>query len=42
MTKEANGTAPDLIVLGPDDDGRPRAARFRQAKPISWRKPPRP
>ena len=28
MTKEPNGTAPDLIVLGPDDDGRLRAARF--------------
>jgi hypothetical protein len=28
MTKETNGTAPDLIVLGPDDDGKPRAGRF--------------
>ena len=28
MTKEPNGTAPDLIVLGPDDEGKPRAARF--------------
>jgi len=28
MTKESNGTAPDLIVLGPDDEGKPRAARF--------------
>jgi hypothetical protein len=28
MTKEINGTAPDLIVLGPDDDGKPRAGRF--------------
>ena len=27
MTKEANGTAPDLIVLGLDE-GKPRAARF--------------
>jgi hypothetical protein len=35
MTKESNGTAPDLIVLGPDDEGKPRAA-------ISWPKPPRP
>jgi len=28
MTKEANGTAPDLIVLGRDEAGKPRAARF--------------
>ena len=28
MTKETNGTGPDLIVLGPDDEGKPRAARF--------------
>ena len=28
MSKEAYGTTPDLIVLGPDDEGRPRAARF--------------
>ena len=28
MTKEPNGTGPDLIVLGPDEEGRPRAARF--------------
>jgi hypothetical protein len=28
MTKETNGNAPDLIVLGPDDDGKPRAGRF--------------
>jgi hypothetical protein len=28
MTKESNGTAADLIVLGPDDEGKPRAARF--------------
>jgi hypothetical protein len=28
MTKESNGTAPDLIVLGPDHEGKPRAARF--------------
>ena len=28
MTKKTNGNAPDLIVLGPDDQGKPRAARF--------------
>jgi hypothetical protein len=28
MTKEINGTALALIVLGPDDDGKPRAGRF--------------
>ena len=28
MTRETNDTAPDLIVLGPDDEGKPRAARF--------------
>ncbi len=28
MTKEPSDTAPDLIVLGPDDEGKPRAARF--------------
>jgi hypothetical protein len=28
MTKEANGTTPELIVLGWDDEGKPRAARF--------------
>ncbi len=28
MTQESNGLAPDLIVLGLDDDGKPRAARF--------------
>jgi hypothetical protein len=28
MTKEANGTAPDLIVLGRNEEGKPRAARF--------------
>ncbi len=28
MTKEANDAAPDLIVLGADDEGKPRAARF--------------
>jgi hypothetical protein len=28
MTKETNGNAPDLIVLGPDHEGKPRAARF--------------
>ncbi len=28
MSKETNGTGPDLIVLGPDDGGKPRAARF--------------
>jgi hypothetical protein len=28
MTKETNGNALDLIVLGPDDDGKPRAGRF--------------
>ena len=28
MTKETNGTAPDLIVLGPDEQGKPRAGRF--------------
>jgi len=28
MTKEPNGTGPDLIVLGPDDEGKQRAARF--------------
>ncbi len=28
MTKEANGSGPELIVLGRDDDGKPRAARF--------------
>ena len=28
MTKEQNGTAPDLIVLGRDEQGKPRAARF--------------
>ena len=28
MTKTTNGAAPDLIVLGWDDEGKPRAARF--------------
>jgi hypothetical protein len=28
MTKETNGTGADLIVLGRDEAGKPRAARF--------------
>ncbi len=28
MTNETNGTAPELIVLGRDEAGKPRAARF--------------
>jgi hypothetical protein len=28
MTKEPNGTTPELIVLGRDEAGKPRAARF--------------
>ncbi len=28
MTNETNGTAPELIVLGRDETGKPRAARF--------------
>jgi len=28
MTKEGNGTGPDLIVLGLDEERKPRAARF--------------
>jgi hypothetical protein len=28
MTKEQNGTAPDLIILGKDNEGKARAARF--------------
>jgi hypothetical protein len=28
MTKTTNGTAPELIVLGRDEQGRPHAARF--------------
>jgi len=28
MTKQANGSAAELIVLGTDDQGKPRAARF--------------
>ena len=28
MTKETNGTGPELIVLGADEQGKPRAARF--------------
>ena len=28
MTNETNGTAPELIVLGRDEIGKPRAARF--------------
>jgi hypothetical protein len=28
MTKLANGNGPELIVLGRDDQGKPRAARF--------------
>ena len=28
MTKEANGSGPELIVLGWDEAGKPRAARF--------------
>jgi succinylarginine dihydrolase len=28
LTKEANGNGPELIVLGRDDQGKPRAARF--------------
>ena len=44
MTKETNGTAPDLILLGSDDEGKPRAARFPagQARPTSWPRLPRP
>ena len=32
MTKETNGTGPELIVLGWDEAGKPRAARFPTAK----------
>ncbi len=32
MTKETNGTAPDLIALGRDEHGKPRAARFPVAQ----------
>ena len=28
MSKQANGSAPELVVLGRDDQGKPRAARF--------------
>ena len=28
MTKQTNGAAPDLIVLGRDEAGKPQAARF--------------
>ena len=28
MTKETNGAGPDLIVLGRDEAGKPKAARF--------------
>ncbi len=28
MTKETNGSGPELIVLGRDEQGKPRAARF--------------
>ena len=28
MTKDTNGTVPDLIVLGRDNEGKARAARF--------------
>ena len=28
MTKETNGAGPDLIVLGMDEAGKPKAARF--------------
>ena len=28
MTKDTNGSGPDLIVLGRDEAGKPRAARF--------------
>ena len=28
MSKEPNGTTPELIVLGRDEAGKPRAARF--------------
>jgi hypothetical protein len=28
MTKETNGSGPDLIVLGRDEGGKPQAARF--------------
>ena len=28
MTQQTNGTGPDLIVLGRDEEGKPQAARF--------------
>jgi len=28
MSKQANGSSPELVVLGRDDQGKPRAARF--------------
>ena len=28
MTEETNGAGPDLIVLGMDEAGKPKAARF--------------
>ena len=28
MTKDTNGSGPELIVLGRDEAGKPRAARF--------------
>jgi hypothetical protein len=40
MTKAANGTA-ELIVLGRDEAGKPRAAGFQQAMTASWPRRPR-
>ena len=42
MTKDTNGAGPDLIVLGRDEAGKPKAARFPAATTASWPRPPKP
>ena len=41
MTKDTNGSGPELIVLGRDEAGKPGPPGFRQATTASWPRPPR-
>ena len=40
MTKDTNGSGPELIVLGRDEEGKPQAARFPAATTAWWPRPP--
>ena len=42
MTKDTNGTVPDLIVLGRDNEGKARAGRFPASQANLVARPPRP